>query len=222
MNLEWYYTNNVNINDSVGIDEVGRGPLAGPVVSAAVWLSHDLAMIITNNENVMPVRDSKKMSHKQRQKVIDWIACQDKSSIQYAIGYASVEEIDELNILNAALLSMRRAYEMLATNKNIALVDGVIAPNLVSDAHKSDNMVIKTIVKGDATVLSIALASIIAKEYRDSIMHELSEEFPQYGWNTNVGYGSKAHLDAIYKYGITPHHRKSFAPIKHMLIRDHN
>lgn len=208
MSMEWYKSNHVSVDDSVGIDEVGRGPLAGPVVSAAVWISFDCCKRMQTDGLI--VRDSKKMTQKQRQKVVDWISQEDNRSIKWSIASASVEEIDEINILNAALLSMKRAYEELNLNKSTILVDGNTKPDI-----NSSN--IRAIIDGDEKVFAISVASIIAKEYRDNIMRALDCEFPKYGWKTNVGYGSKVHLDAIKKYGITKHHRKSFSPIKNML-----
>lgn len=211
--MEWYRNNKITLDESIGIDEVGRGPLAGPVVSAAVWVSSDCHKEMCKDNLI--VRDSKKMTQKQRNVVIEWISKQSTESIRYAVGFCSVEEIDSMNILNASLLSMKKAYDKLNSNKNIILVDGNIAPKIDDNENFLD---IRTVIKGDSKVFSISVASIIAKEYRDNIMRRLDCNFPVYGWKTNVGYGSKAHLDAIYKYGITCHHRKSFSPIKQMLI----
>lgn len=215
MTLSWYASNNTDIEDSIGIDEVGRGPLAGPVISSAVWICSNLARFLKENNRVFPVRDSKKMTHLQRARVVSWINQQSHNLIRYSIGFASVEEIDELNILRASLLSMKRAYDSLGIKKSIILVDGNIAP----DFDDCDEIDVKTIVGGDSKVLSISLASIIAKEYRDNLMRKLAKDFPQYKWNTNVGYGSKAHLEAISKFGITCHHRKSFSPISNILLK---
>ena len=209
MTLQWFSDNNIDIENCIGIDEVGRGPLAGPVVSAAVWISHELAEELEANKTTLPVRDSKKLSHLQRKRLIEWLERQSKDSIRYAVGIASVNEIDSMNILHAALLSMKRAYENLAVVKDFILVDGNAAPTF-----SDKNLIVKTIVKGDAKVMAISLASIIAKEYRDSLMRDLAKDFPQYGWQTNVGYGTKEHLEAVRKFGITVHHRKSFAPIR--------
>ncbi|MBR1735309.1 MAG: ribonuclease HII [Alphaproteobacteria bacterium] len=215
MTLQWFHNNNININSTIGIDEVGRGPLAGPVVSAAVWISEELAKTLESQSKSMSVRDSKKLSHKQRQKLLEWIGKQSADSIKYGIGVASVQEIDEVNILQATMLSMKRAcnnLKQLWASKNeiqLILIDGNAAPSF-SDFSAN----IKTVVKGDSLVLSISLASIIAKEYRDAIMFDLAKSFPQYGWQTNVGYGTKAHLDAIKDFGITQYHRKSFAPVR--------
>lgn len=209
--MSWYKENKISAEKSVGIDEVGRGPLAGPVVAAAVWISEK--GLNTLNEGGIVVRDSKKMSRLQRVRALQWINTQPKSIIKYAIAEASVEEIDEVNILNAALLAMARAHESLISSlevKNcIALIDGNKSPK---------NLNAITIIKGDDKVPAISIASIIAKEYRDNIMRQFAVQFPVYGWDTNVGYGTKQHIDAIKKFGITAHHRKSFAPIKDMIF----
>lgn len=183
----------------VGIDEVGRGPLAGPVMAAAVILSSDIEGLA----------DSKKLSAIQREKLFQKII----STSRVSIGLASVEEIDEINILQATLLAMQRAYNNLEVIAEIALVDGNKVPKL-----NCDN--IQTVIGGDAKIPSISAASIIAKVTRDKLMFELGMEFPQYLWHKNAGYGTKAHLEAIEKYGITKHHRKSFAPISRYCLLD--
>ncbi len=209
VNDSWYFENNVDPNDSIGIDEVGRGPLAGPVVAVACWISRDGISLAARNDIV--IRDSKKLSHIQRNRVIEWAnSLRAQNILKYAVGEASVQEIDSLNILKAAMLAMQRAYEKLNLQKSFTLVDGNRAPDL-------KNTEVRTIVKGDNTVISIALASIIAKEYRDNIMRQLSLEYPQYSWDTNVGYGSKKHLEAISQYGATPHHRMTFAPLNKLI-----
>lgn len=178
-----------------GVDEAGRGPLCGPVVAAAV--------IFPNRDIEIPVviRDSKKMSAAQRATAYDWIT---KNTI-WAVGECSPAEIDELNILWASMRAMERAVAVLSRVPEICLIDGNRVPKGVHG---------RAIVKGDAKSLSIAAASIIAKETRDKIMHELAAKFPQYGWDRNAGYPTPEHLTAIEKYGITEHHRKTFGPIK--------
>ena len=178
-----------------GVDEAGRGPLCGPVVAAAV--------IFPNRDIEIPVviRDSKKMSAAQRATAYDWIT---KNTI-WAVGECGPTEIDELNILWASMRAMERAVAGLSHAPEICLVDGNRVPK---------NLQGRAIVKGDAKSLSIAAASIIAKETRDKIMHELASEFPQYAWDKNAGYPTREHLTAIEKYGITQHHRKTFGPIK--------
>jgi ribonuclease HII len=208
MNLDWYEENDISISDSVGIDEVGRGPIAGPVVAAAVWISRDLLEKMKNAGIV--VRDSKKMTQIQRKKTVEWVKKQSRKLVCFSISGATVDEIDKFNILNATMLSMERAFASLEVDKKCALVDGNRKPKLDSCRE------IKAIVKGDSKVISISLASIIAKAYRDALMRKLALEYPNYGWDRNVGYGSQTHIQAILKYGITPHHRKTFAPIKDM------
>ncbi len=220
MYLEWFVSNNIEVDDSVGIDEVGRGPLAGPVVAASVWISYVFASALNQKKTDLPIRDSKKLTRLQRKKVIRFIEEQTKDSICYAIGSASVVEIDEMNILKASLLAMERSYALLALSKKNILVDGNVLPNFTYNAITSESKPnVIPIIKGDAKVLSISLASIIAKEYRDNIMRELSEEFPQYKWDSNVGYGSKTHLQAISECGVTCHHRKTFSPISKIIHR---
>ena len=206
--ISWYSEHNIDVSNSIGIDEVGRGPLAGPVVAVAVWINGDILPRIEHEKLI--IRDSKKMSQKQRQKVLNWIELQDFSMIKYAIGFASSQEIDDINILNATFLAMRRAYESLDIKVQHVLIDGNKSPDL-----KDVNVI--PVVGGDNKVLSIALSSIIAKEFRDDWMKNLAQKFPHYGWHTNVGYGSKEHINAILNYGITTHHRKTFAPIKELL-----
>jgi ribonuclease HII len=209
MNLTWYEENKIDIEDSIGIDEVGRGPLAGPVVAASVWISSESVANLTNSGLV--VGDSKKMTANQRKKVVDWVKSQSDKEIKYSIASSTVEEIDNLNILKAALLAMERSHNLLGKSTKYVLVDGNRSPAIA-------NTNVITVIKGDTKILSISLASIMAKEYRDDLMRKLSVEYPNYGWKTNVGYGAEKHIDAILKYGITPHHRKTFMPIKAMYI----
>ena len=178
-----------------GVDEAGRGPLCGPVVAAAV--------IFPNFEIEIPVviRDSKQMSANQRAIAYDWIT---KNTI-WAIGQCSANEIDELNILWASMRAMERAVSGLNTKPEYCLIDGNRIPSKIKGV---------AVVRGDATSLSIAAASIVAKETRDKIMRELAKEFPQYAWDKNAGYPTKQHLNAIEKYGINEHYRKSFGPVK--------
>ncbi len=182
-----------------GVDEVGRGCLAGPVFSAAV--------ILDKNINTKDIKDSKKIPFRKRIYLYNYIK---KNSI-YAIGSASVKEIFEINILNASLLSMKRALYKLKLKPNIAYIDGLFIP-------KNIKIKCKAIVKGDEKNISIAAASILAKCERDIFMIKLSKKFPQYRWNKNFGYGTKEHLKSLKIYGITKHHRKKFKPIHHILI----
>lgn len=178
-----------------GIDEAGRGPWCGPVVAAAVIIG-----------NIVPagINDSKKLSEKKREELFAQIT----QSCIYGIGQASTDEIDSLNILNATKLAMLRAYEALPQKPEYALIDGNQLPKLPCK--------MQYVIKGDSVSLSIAAASIIAKVTRDKIVHELDAQFPQYGWAKSKGYGTAAHLQAIEKYGVNIHHRKSFAPIKRL------
>ena len=181
-----------------GVDEVGRGPLAGPVTAAAVILD---PLNIPDNLN-----DSKILSSKKREKLFEQL----KSSSAFAVAHVSPEEIDKLNILQASLLAMVNAVSNLKVKPNHILIDGNKVPDkLIGRAT--------AIVKGDRKVLSIAAASIIAKVTRDKLMHDLASEFPVYGWAKNSGYPTKCHMNAIVKYGVTPHHRRSFKPVHNIL-----
>ena len=182
---------------TAGIDEVGRGCLAGPVVSAAV--------ILKNGINLELLKDSKKISFKRRLEISDHI----KSHSHYAIGLASVEEIFDLNILQASLLSMKRALEKLTVKPDLTLIDGNFAPSGLKNY--------KTIVNGDEKIKVISAASIVAKVFRDKLMMKLAEKFSNYAWESNFGYGTKAHLEGLKKFGITSHHRKSFKPVHKIL-----
>jgi len=178
-----------------GLDEAGRGPLCGPVVAAAV--------VFTNRNVDIPVviRDSKQMTPKQRAVAYDWII----NNTIWAVAECSPSEIDELNILWASMMAMKRAFDKLQCDAEYCLVDGNRLPNDLNGMP---------VVKGDSKSISIAAASILAKETRDRIMHELAQQFPQYGWDKNAGYPTKSHLQAIDKYGINQYYRKSFGPVK--------
>lgn len=184
-----------------GLDEVGRGPLAGPVVACAVIIDRE-----TIPPNILAaLDDSKKLSASKREQLYEALAL----TTRYALGQASVLEIDEINILQASLLAMRRALDGLPVRPSAALVDGNRDPGLSCPTE--------CLIKGDSKSLSVAAASIIAKVTRDRQMADLAKSFPGYGWETNAGYGSKAHLAALQKLGPTKHHRKSFSPVKEML-----
>ncbi len=174
----------------IGIDEAGRGPLAGPVVAAAV--------ILPSPNIVVGINDSKKLSPARRSFLYEQLI----TKCIYAVGIASPEEIDEYNILKATMLAMRRARDKIAGGKAI-LIDGNANP--FNSEHKA-----QTVIGGDAKSLTIAAASIIAKVTRDRIMDELHNQFPQYGWIQNKGYGTATHRAAIHQHGITPIHRRSF------------
>ena len=174
-----------------GVDEAGRGPLAGPVYAAAV--------ILEKGQTIEGVNDSKKLSEKKRELLFDKIINECKD---YSIGTASEKEIDELNILQATFLAMKRAVDGLSVKPDCALVDGNQIPNLDCD--------VTTVVKGDAKSESIAAASILAKVSRDRYMLEMAEKYPQYGFEKHKGYGTKLHYEMIEKYGICDIHRKTF------------
>lgn len=178
-----------------GIDEVGRGPLAGPVYAAAVIL----------NPRKLPkgIDDSKAMSEAKREAAFDEIM---RKALGVGIGLASVEEIDGINILQATMLAMSRAVEALTVRPVFALVDGNRVPTGLPCPAQA-------VIKGDAKVLSIAAASIIAKVTRDRLMNELDAFFPGYHWSKNKGYGTADHMEALTRLGATPHHRTSFAPV---------
>ena len=182
---------------TAGIDEVGRGCLAGPVVSAAVILKEGI--------NLDLLKDSKKISFKKRFEISNHI----KSHSHYAIGLASVEEILDLNILQASLLSMKRALEQLTVKPDLTLIDGNFAPRGLKNC--------KTIINGDEKIKVISAASIVAKVYRDNLMIKLAEEFSNYSWESNFGYGTRAHLEGLKKFGVTSHHRKGFKPVHKIL-----
>jgi ribonuclease HII len=186
-----------------GIDEVGRGPLAGPVVACAVIL--DSTRLPT--DLALRIDDSKALRPAARREL--FLRLQDHA--QLGIGAASVEEIDGLNILAASLLAMRRAVERLPVPPDVALVDGNRAPDLPCPA--------RTVVKGDQLSLSIAAASIIAKVTRDRIMADLAQTHPGYGWERNAGYGTAEHRAALKRLGATPEHRRSFLPVRQCLSR---
>ena len=182
-----------------GVDEVGRGSWIGPVFSAAVILKKNI------NKNLL--KDSKKIPAKERKQLANYI----KKNSFYSISKASIKEIDKLNILQATLLSMKRAINNLKHKPNIILVDGAHAP-------KNMGYHFKTIIRGDEKIPAISAASIIAKVARDRYITRLAKNYISYGWHTNFGYGTKKHLDAINKFGITNHHRKSFKPMHNILL----
>jgi len=174
-----------------GVDEVGRGPLAGPVVAAAV---------IFDNETIIEgINDSKKLSEKERERLSKIIK---EKCLAYSFGVIDQNEIDEINILQATLKAMKQAVESLSVTPQIILIDG----------NKSfvTNTAVETIVKGDSKSFSIAAASILAKVKRDSMMKKAALEYPEYFWEKNKGYGTKQHIEAIKKYGTTPLHRQTF------------
>ena len=184
-----------------GVDEVGRGPLAGPVTAAAV--------VLDPGNIPEGLNDSKKLTAKRRAAVLDAImACADVS-----VAHASVEEIDEINILRASHLAMLRAVDGLSHRPDHLLIDG----NMIPAGNRISAL---AVVKGDARSLSIAAASIVAKITRDRIMMDLAQQFPGYGWETNAGYPSKSHKAALQNLGVTPHHRRSFRPVHNILYQE--
>lgn len=190
----------------VGLDEVGRGPMAGPVVAACVYIPADkYGMDVWTIVN-----DSKKFSAKRREELAEII----KVEAQWGIGEACPIEISEHNILQATFLAMRRAYDACGIAAEMALIDGNHKP-------KSFPCPATPVIKGDAKSVSIAAASILAKVHRDNIMSDLAKTYPHYGWESNSGYPSPAHKKAVNEHGITPHHRQSYAPIKNFLEFGH-
>lgn len=189
-----------------GIDEAGRGPLAGPVIAAAVII--DRARLAPRL--LAQIDDSKRLSRARREVVFEALA--DVAHI--GIGQADVDEIDRINILQASLLAMRRAVDQLGVKPETALIDGNQAPELSCRS--------RCVVGGDRLSVSIAAASIVAKVTRDRLITELARLYPGYGWERNAGYGTKEHLDALQILGITPEHRRSFRPVSDILCRYEN
>lgn len=200
-----YHFESLALNDGAtrvaGIDEVGRGPLAGPVLAAAVILDPDQ---IPNG-----LRDSKKLTAKRRETLYETIL----ASAEVSWATCTVAEIDQINILQASLLAMKRALALLQPSADFALIDGNRIPaGLPCPAQ--------AIVKGDDRSVSIAAASIVAKVTRDRMMDKLSAEFPGYGWENNAGYGTRQHIEALSALGVTPHHRVTFKPVHNILYQD--
>lgn len=189
------------INDTdllAGVDEVGRGPLAGPVVAAAV--------ILDPNKPITGLIDSKKLSQKKREFLAEEIK---SKALAWSLGRAEVEEIDELNILQASLLAMKRAIESLQTEPDMVVVDGLYTPEVV---YKKE-----AIIKGDSLIPAISAASIIAKVARDDEMINFDEIYPGYGFSSHKGYPTKQHIESLERLGVTVIHRRSFAPVaKHL------
>lgn len=188
-----------------GIDEVGRGPWAGPVVAVAVVL--DISKIPQRLQRRLD--DSKALKRQAREDIDAHLRDLFGHAVWAGFGEASVGEIDRINILQASLLAMRRAHDALEVKPDAALVDGNKLPELPCPA--------RAVIGGDALCLSIATASILAKVARDKLMAELCEAHPGYGWRTNAGYGTAEHQAGLAKLGVTPHHRRSFAPIARIL-----
>lgn len=174
-----------------GVDEAGRGPLAGPVCAAAVILPRDL--------QIEGLNDSKKLTDKRRRALFDVITAQ---AVSYGIAFASEQEIDKINILQATFLAMRRALDQLSVRPAIALIDG--------NRETDFGLPVRTIVKGDSLSANIAAASVLAKVTRDDFMLEQAQRYPQYGFDVHKGYGTRAHYEALRQYGPCPIHRRSF------------
>ena len=181
-----------------GVDEVGRGSLIGPVFAAAV--------IFKKNICKKKIKDSKQLSKDKRNNLEKYI----KKNSFWAIGSASLKEIEKLNILNASLLAMKRSIKKLKPKPSITLIDGNKLPNM--SGYK-----LKCVIKGDQKISEISAASIIAKVARDRLITKMSKKFKKYAWDKNAGYGTKLHLIAIKKFGINKHHRKTFSPIHNIL-----
>lgn len=174
-----------------GVDEAGRGPLAGPVCAAAV--------ILPKNLKLPGLNDSKKLTDKKRRELFPLIK---EQAVSYGIGFASQQEIDEINILQATFLAMQRAIDQLQVRPDLALIDG--------NRQKDFGVVARTVVKGDSLSASIAAASVLAKVSRDDVMLQMAERYPQYGFDIHKGYGTKAHYAALTEYGPSPIHRMTF------------
>lgn len=181
----------------VGIDEVGRGPLAGPVVAAAVILPRDLKLL--------GLDDSKKMTDSKKEQMYEEIMA---SAIAVGVGIVSNEIIDKINIYEATKVAMMEAVKQLSVAPDYALIDAMKLPLVIQQ---------QSIIKGDANSVSIAAASVVAKVTRDRLMKEYDEQYPQYCFKKNMGYGTKEHLDALAEHGLTPWHRRSFAPVKELI-----
>lgn len=193
--MDWLYYENTayekGYNLVCGVDEAGRGPLAGPVCAAAVVLPKGLIL--------EGVNDSKKLTEKKREALFDVIT---EQALDWSIAFATVEEIEEINILNAAMLAMKRAVEGLKNPVDFAIIDGNRKPPLEIDCE--------AVVKGDAKSMSVAAASILAKVSRDRILRQYAVDYPQYGFEKHKGYGTKVHVEALKKYGPCEVHRPSF------------
>ena len=191
----WKYEHEANARGYTvicGVDEAGRGPLAGPVCAAAVILPSDL--------EIEGLNDSKKLTEKKREALYDIIV---EKALAYGIAFASETEIDEINILQATFLAMGRAVEQLGIQPDLVLVDGNREPEL-------NGLPVKTIIKGDSLSANIAAASILAKVTRDRLMLELDSQYPQYGFAMHKGYGTQAHYTALREHGVSPVHRQTF------------
>ena len=186
-----------------GVDEAGRGPLAGPVVAGALILP------VKFSDCLLEADDSKKISDFRRRKIFSFLNSQ--SEIKWSHGIVSVKEIDQLNIYQASCLAMQRAISQLSEKPDYLLIDAIYLKHITTPQEP--------VIKGDQNSLAIALASIIAKVIRDDIMLKIDREYPCYEWKKNKGYPTAAHIAAINKYGATPHHRMSFQPLKRLMLK---
>lgn len=193
-----------------GCDEAGRGPLAGSVFAAAVILDPKLLDSEEHREWLAMLNDSKKLTEKERSFLRPKI---EQFAQAWAVVEVTAEEIDRINILNASIIGMQRALDQLSITPQHIIVDGNKWKPYIPEGQVME-IPARTVVKGDGKYLSIAAASVLAKTYRDTYMLRLHEQYPQYHWDTNMGYPTKAHYEAIRRYGITPHHRKTFKLIK--------
>ena len=195
-----------------GVDEAGRGPWVGPVVAGAVMFLHREI----NPELLKSLNDSKKLTAKKREVLYDMLLAEaQKGNLVYGIAEASAQEIDELNILQATFLAMHRAVEKLSVKPDFAIIDGNRLP-------QSFDCPAACYIGGDGLAYSIAAASILAKVYRDTLMQDMAKQYPGYGFEKNAGYGTKDHIAALEKYGITPQHRRSYRPIKEIIEAKNN
>lgn len=191
------------INQTIGIDEVGRGALCGPVVACSVLLDRK----ILDNPIYLKINDSKKLSKFKRKKLSKFI----KENSTYFVGIASVREIEKYNILQATKIAMKRSFKVFSRLNLDVKVDG---PEFFYLTKKTSFL-----IKGDSKSITIASASIIAKTFRDELMIKLSEKYPYYNWSKNKGYGTKEHIMSIKKFGVCPEHRKNFSPIKEIILK---
>ncbi len=191
--MDWTYYNTLVPEGvlSAGVDEAGRGPLAGPVFAAAVILPYGC--------EINGLNDSKKISEKKREQLFDIIR---EKAVAYSVASATAEEVDSINILEATMLAMQRAVTLLEIKPELLLIDG--------NRAKGFDMPVKTVIKGDALIPSISAASILAKVSRDKYCLEMNEKYPEYLFSQHKGYGTKLHYEAIYRYGLCPEHRKTF------------
>ena len=193
-----------------GCDEAGRGPLAGSVFAAAVVIDPNLAEKEEHQEWLTMLNDSKQLTDKQREYLRPLI---EQHAYAWAVVEVTAEEIDRINILNASIIGMQRALNRLTLRPQHIIVDGNKWKPYIPEGEVME-IPARTVVKGDGKYLSIAAASVLAKTYRDEYMMKLHQQYPQYHWDTNMGYPTKAHYEAIRQYGITPYHRKTFKLMK--------